>query len=131
MKEIIVERWESFQEFRGKLFKVDLESLAKEIEDPSILKMNEDELNEFLDEIDWNEECYGTGYYDGIENIVSVVNQSDPDLETNYFMNKKDAMNGISWRGFWRGDPEDWENMNWETKKKRLEDLEKKLTDGI
>ena len=131
MKEIIVERWESFQEFRGKLFKVDLESLAKEIEDPSILKMNEDELNEFLDEIDWNEECYGTGYYDGIENIVSVVNQSDPDLETNYFMNKKDAMNGISWRGFWRGDPEDWENMNWETKKKRLEDLEKELTDGI
>ena len=51
MKTIYVEKWESFTEFRGNIFKIDVEALAKEYEDPSILEMNEEELREYLDDV--------------------------------------------------------------------------------
>ena len=123
-KQIIVEKWESFTEFRGNIFKIDLEKLAEEYEDPSILEMNEDELSEYLDEemIDLDDN------YDSIENYVSVVNQSDPDLETNYFTSKELALERVSWRGFRRGNPDDWNSMTWEEKNKRLEDLKEELS---
>jgi len=124
-KQIIVEKWESFTEFRGNIFKIDLEKLAEEYEDPSILEMNEDELSEYLDEemIDLDDN------YDSIENYVSVVNQSDPDLETNYFTSKDLALEGVSWRGFRRGNPDDCNSMTWEEKNKRLEDLKEELSE--
>ena len=122
MKTIYVEKWESFTEFRGNIFKIDVEALAKEYEDPSILEMNEDEIVEYLDD----EMIDLTDSYDCIEDYLSVVNQSDPDIETNYFMNKKDALDTISWRGFHRGDP-DHGYCTWEEKQKKVEDLKKEL----
>ena len=78
MKTIYVERWESFTEFRGNIFKIDLEALAKEYEDPSILEMNEDELTEYLDEtmIDLYDTYEGDGNDGAVEDYLSVVNQS-------------------------------------------------------
>ncbi len=64
---------------------------------------------------------------DYFETYLAVVNQSDPDLETNIFTNNKDALDGISWRGFYRGDPSDWQEMDWNEKKERIEALEKEL----
>jgi hypothetical protein len=131
MKTIYVERWESFTEFRGNIFKIDLEALAKEYEDPSILEMNEDELTEYLDEtmIDLYDIYEGDGNGGAVEDYLSVVNQSDPDLETNYFMNKKGALDTISWRGFHRGDP-DYNSCTWAEKQKKVEDLKKELEDN-
>jgi hypothetical protein len=120
--EIIVEKWESFTEFRGQLLKVNLKKLAKEYERPDILEMNEEDLNEFI--------CYELEEYtdtDYFETYLAVVNQSDPDLETNIFTNNKEALDGISWRGFYRGDPSDWQEMDWNEKKERIEALEKEL----
>ena len=122
MKTIYVEKWESFTEFRGNIFKIDVEALAKEYEDPSILEMNEDEIVEYLD----HEMIDLTDSYDCIEDYLSVVNQSDPDIETNYFINKKDALDTISWRGFHRGYP-DHGYCTWEEKQKKVEDLKKEL----
>jgi len=122
MKTIYVEKWESFTEFRGNIFKIDVEALAKEYEDPSILEMNEDEIVEYLDD----EMIDLTDSYDCIEDYLSVVNQSDPDLETNHFMNKKDALDTISWRGFHRGSPNHG-CCTWEEKQKKVEDLRKEL----
>ena len=125
MKTIYVEKWESFTEFRGNIFKIDVEALAKEYEDPSILEMNEEELRDYLEEqmFDLDEG------YESVENYLSVVNQSDPDLETNYLMNKKEALDAISWRGFHRGDP-DYDSCTWDEKQKKVEDLKKELEDN-
>jgi hypothetical protein len=125
MKTIYVEQWESFTEFRGNIFKIDVEALAKEYEDPSILEMNEEELRDYLEEqmFDLDEG------YESVENYLSVVNQSDPDLETNYLMNKKEALDVISWRGFHRGDP-NYDSCTWDEKQKKVEDLKKELEDN-
>ncbi len=50
--EIIIEKWESFTEFRGQLLKVNLKKLAEDYERPDILEMNEEDLNEFISDSD-------------------------------------------------------------------------------
>ena len=124
MKTIYVEKWESFTEFRGNIFKIDVEALAKEYEDPSILEMSEEELRDYLEEemFDLDEG------YESVEDYLSVVNQSDPDLETNFLTNKKQALDVISWNGFHRGDP-DYNSCTWDEKQKKVEALKKELED--
>lgn len=123
-EEIIIEKWESFQEFRGILLKVNLKKLAEDYERPDILEMDEEDLNEFISDSDLIYEYEDTDY---AETYFSVINQSDPDLETNIFTNNKEALDGISWRGFYRGYPDDNPTMSWEEKKEKIEALEKEL----
>jgi len=122
--EIIIEKWESFTEFRGQLLKVNLKKMAEDYERPDILEMDEEDLNEFISDSDLICDCKDTDYF---ETYLAVVNQSDPDLETNIFTNNEEALDGISWRGFYRGDPDDWQEMDWNEKSKRIEALEKEL----
>ena len=86
---------------------------------------DEEELTEYLDDVMFD---LDEGY-ESVEDYLSVVNQSDPDLETNYFMNKKRALDTISWRGFHRGDP-DYNSCTWAEKQKKVEDLKKELEDN-
>lgn len=131
MKELYIQRWESSRVHVGQIYKINLEELAEEAEDPKFLELEGDELKEYFDEY-MCDVCISAS--DLSTPILSVENYGDPDIEETTFTAKKEALEGIEWRGFRRGEPyymqdENGENVNWETKTKIVADLEEELAE--
>ena len=114
---IIIEEWENYTVFRGKLWTIDLKKIAKELDDPELLEMDEDQLREWW----WDNKDYCDEYKE-----LSVINESDGDCETNIYPHDPSALTDISWRGFWKGTPDDMLG-DWQAKQDRVDALKKEL----
>ena len=131
MKELYIEKWESSRVHVGQIYKIDLEQIAKEEEDPKFLELEGDELHEYF--VDWMYEA-GISASELAMPILSVENYDDPDIDEGTYTSKKDALENISWRGFRRGEPyymqdENGDKIDWEGKTKILADLEEELAE--
>lgn len=131
MKELYIEKWESSRVFVGQLYKIDLEKLAEETEDPKFLELEGEELRDYFNEYTCDE-CISAS--DLSNPILSVENYGDGDIEETTFVGKKEALEGIEWRGFRRGEPyymedENGDKIDWDGKTKILADLEEELAE--
>lgn len=130
MKEVYIETWEQMPVFVGRIYKVDVEKLAEENQDPDILSLEGEDLDEYI-----FEQIDSSGGIDEIcSPVISTENYGDPQMDMAIFTSKKDALERIEWRGFRRGEPyhmtdENGESVDWDTKTKILADLEEELAE--
>lgn len=100
MKEVYIETWSNETVFSGKLMKLDLKKLAKEMEAPEILEMDEDEFHDWWSENEWDAMEM---YPDSQTMIMQGENYSDPDTFTTVFTNNQALLdNDSTWRGFYK-----------------------------
>ena len=116
-RQIIIEEWESYTSFKGKLWEIDLQKIAEEHDEPELLEMDEEELREWW----WDNKDYCDEYKE-----LSVINESDGDCETNIYPRDGSALSHISWKGFWRGETDDMPS-DWQAKQDRIDALKKEL----
>ena len=100
MKNIYIEQWKNETVFAGKLMKINLEKLAKEMEVPEILEMDEDEFSDWWSENEWDAMEM---YPETQETILEGENYSDPDCFTSIYTNNQELLdNDSTWRGFYK-----------------------------
>ena len=116
-KELIIEEWESYQTFRGTLWKLDMNAIAEAEMNPELLEMDEDQLNDWWAENKWE--------YDNNKEL-SVVNEGDGDYETTIYDDASFALSNISWRGFYKGECNDMAQDS-KAKQDRIDALKKEL----
>ena len=102
MKSVYIEKWERETVFHGELIKLDIEKLAEQLEEPEILKMNEDEFKDWLFENLWEIDL------DELEEDTTTMvlkgeNYSDPDIDHSIYTNNQDLLDSKhTWRGFYK-----------------------------
>lgn len=102
MKEVYIEKWERETVFHGELVKLDVEKLARDMEAPEILEMDEDELHDWLADTLWEIDL------DELEEDTTTMvlkgeNYSDPDIDHSIYTNNQELLdNDATWRGFYK-----------------------------